>query len=297
MSDRYDIAIIGTGPAGLSAAINAKTRNKKIIIFGSDELSIKVKKAERVNNYLGLINVTGEEMKNTFKKHIDSHGIEITKERINAIYNLGKYYVLEAGSKSYESTAIILATGVDFGKPFKGEKEYLGRGVGYCATCDGPLYKDKIVTIIGYNKEAIEDTRYMAEIASSVYYIPMSKDELDFDEENIHVIKDTVTEIVGENYVTEIILKNQRMKTDGVFILRETVASDVLVPGLKVDGPHVETNNLMETNLKGCFVAGDIAGKPYQYIKAAGNGLVASFSAVNYLAKVQEDEKKKVTTK
>ena len=136
MSNRYDIAIVGTGPAGLSAAINAKIRNKNIILFGTRNLSNKVMKAPKINNYLGLPKVTGEELKDTFLNHIDDMNIEITEERINNIYAMGTYFNLMANDKIYEASTVILATGVEFTAPLKGELEYLGRGVGYCATCD-----------------------------------------------------------------------------------------------------------------------------------------------------------------
>ena len=152
MSERYDLAIIGSGPAGLSAALNARIRKKGFIIFGTKELSGKLTKAEKINNYLGFYGKGGKEIRDEFMNHLESMDIKITEEKINNIYAMGDYYSLMSNDKIYEASAVILATGVNFGKPFKGEEEYLGKGVGYCATCDAPLYKDKVVTIIAYNK-------------------------------------------------------------------------------------------------------------------------------------------------
>ena len=145
--ERYDIAIVGSGPAGLSAALNAKIRNKKFIIFGNKELSHKLSKAPKINIYLGFYGVNGADVK-------DKLGIEITEERVNNIYAMGDYFALMVNEKMYEATTVILATGMEYTKPIKGEEELIGKGVGYCATCDAPLYKGKTVTIIGYNKEA-----------------------------------------------------------------------------------------------------------------------------------------------
>jgi thioredoxin reductase (NADPH) len=270
MNKRYDIAIIGSGPAGLSAALNAKIRNKDFIIFGSKELSNKLVKAHKINNYLGFYEKSGSEIKNEFENHLNSMGINITEERINNIYSMGEYFAVMANEKIYEATSIILATGVNFGKPFSGEEKYLGKGVGYCATCDAPLYKDKVVTIIAYNKHDEAEANFIATIASKVYYIPMYKEAVEVDE-LIEIIKDTPVEISGEVFVDKLILKNSEIKTDGIFILRDSISPGQLVPGL------------MKTNLEGCFAAGDIVGTPYQYIKAAGEGNIAALSAVAYL--------------
>lgn len=284
MSERYDIAIIGSGVAGLSAALNAKIRNKSFIIFGTKDMSTKLIKAPSVNNYLGFPGVSGYELRDEFAKHLDSMGIAITEERINNIYAMGDYYALMANEKMFEAKTVILATGVNFGKPFKGENELLGKGVGYCATCDAPLYKNKTVTIIAYNKHEEQEANYVSELASKVYYIPMYKDEMNLNP-NIEVIKDIPLEIHGDSHVNKLTLRNQELSTDAVFILRESVSPAQLVPGLKISENHIEVDRLMKTNLEGCFAAGDVVGAPYQYIKAAGEGNIASLSAISYLDK------------
>ena len=140
---RYDIAIVGTGPAGLSAAINAKIRNKNIIVFGNENLSNKLTKAPSIDNYLGFYDISGVDLKDKFLEHVKSLDIEICEKRINNIYSMGDYFALMSSDSMYEATTVILATGVEYGKPIKGEEEFLGKGVGYCATCDAPLYRDK----------------------------------------------------------------------------------------------------------------------------------------------------------
>lgn len=282
MCERYDIAIIGSGPAGLSAALNAKIRKKNFIIFGSKEISTKLTRAEKINNYLGFYGKSGAEIRDEFINHLKAMEISITEERINNIYSMGEHFALMANEKMYEATSVILATGVNFGKPFKGEEKFLGKGVGYCATCDAPLYKNKVVTIIAYQKKEEAEANFLATIASKVYYIPMYKEEVEIDPA-IQVINDTLVEIVGDDRVNKLILKNQEIETDGVFILRESVSPGQLVPGLKMDGNHVEVDRKMATNLEGCFAAGDIVGVPYQYIKSAGEGNIAALSAVAYV--------------
>lgn len=282
LDNRYDIAIVGSGPAGLSAAINAKIRNKKIILFGSKDFSAKLIKAPKINNYLGFHNISGSDLKKEFQRHIKSMDISITNERINSIYAMGDYFALMVNEKMYEATTVILATGVEYTKPLKGEEEFLGKGVGYCATCDAPLYKGKTVTIIGYNHEGEEDANYVSELAAKTYYVPMYNSKYKLND-NIEIVKDKPIEIQGEGFVNKLILKDRELETDGLFILKDSVPPGQLVPGLEVEDGHIKVNRLMRTNIEGCFAAGDCIGKPYQYIKAAGEGQVAALNAVTYI--------------
>lgn len=282
MSDRYDIAIVGSGPAGLSAAINAKIRNKNVIVFGSKDLSSKLTKAPQINNYLGFFDVSGGDLKDKFQMHIETMGINIINERINAIYAMGEYFTLMVNEKMYEANSIILATGVEYTKPLNGEEEFLGRGVGYCATCDAPLYKGKTVTIIGYNQEGEEDANFVSELAAKTYYVPMYKGNYNL-RESINIVEDRPLEIQGEGFVTKLVLKNREIETDGVFILKDSVPPGQLVPGLEIENGHIKVDRTMRTNIEGCFASGDCIGRPYQYMKAAGEGQIASLSAVSYL--------------
>ncbi|WP_346916472.1 NAD(P)/FAD-dependent oxidoreductase [Clostridium sp.] len=282
MSERYDIAIVGSGPAGISAALNAKIRNKSFVIFGSDELSNKLVKAHEINNYLGFYGKSGKEIQEVFSNHLRAMDIKITEEKINNIYAMGDYFALMVNDKMYEATSVILATGIQYGKLFPGEEKLLGKGVGYCATCDAPLYKNKVVTIIAYSKKEEEEANFIATLASKVYYIPMYKEFVNV-HASIEVVNDTPIEIIGEDKVEKLVLKNKEIITDGLFILRDSISPGQLVPGLKIVDNHVEVDRQMQTNLKGCFAAGDIVGRPYQYIKSAGEGNVAALSAVSYV--------------
>lgn len=287
MSDRYDIAIVGSGPAGLSAALNAKIRKKKFIIFGNKELTSKLAKAHEINNYLGFYKKSGKELQEEFSNHIKEMDISITEEKINNIYAMGDYFALMVNEKMYEATSVIIATGVEYGKLFDGEERLLGKGVGYCATCDAPLYKDKVVTIVSYNKHEEEEANFIASIASKVYYIPMYKEEVEVDS-SIEIIRDVPVSILGEEKVNKLKLKNSEIDTDGIFILRDSISPGQLVPGLKITDNHIEVDRLMATSIKGCFAAGDVVGKPYQYIKSAGEGNIAALSAVSYVDSISK---------
>ncbi|MBU3219768.1 NAD(P)/FAD-dependent oxidoreductase [Clostridium algidicarnis] len=282
MMQRYDIAIIGSGPAGLSAAINAKIRNKNIIIFGYEDFSSKLIKAPKINNYLGFHDISGLELKEKFKEHIESMNIEITYERVNNIYAMGEYFSIMVNETIYEAKSVIVATGIEYTKPLKGEEEFLGKGVGYCATCDAPLYRNKVVTVIGYNKEAEEEANYVSELASKLYYIPMYKANYEL-RDGIEIVEDRPIDIIGKDRVEKLILSSRQLETDGLFILKDSISPAQLVPGLLMEEGHIKVDRTMKTNIEGCFAAGDCIGRPYQYIKASGEGLIAALSAVSYV--------------
>lgn len=289
---RYDIAIIGTGPAGISAAITAKLRNKNIILFGNKDLSVKINKAHSIKNYTGLPNVTGEELATAFENHLNDLDIEITEKRVNAVYSMGEYFALQVGKEMIESKSLIIATGVTASKTLENEDEFLGRGVSYCATCDAHFCKGKDVAVIAYTKEAEEDALFLSEVCSSIKYFPLYdiSNEIFDKYGNIQIIKDKPIGFAGNMKAEKIICENSSYDAFSTFVVRNNISADKLVPGLKTDGTHIIVDLQMETNIKGLFACGDIAGKPYQYIKSAGQGNVAALSAVAYLANKSKGE-------
>ena len=280
--ERYDIAIIGTGPAGLSAAITAKIRNKKILLIGNPNFSDKVQKAHQIQNYLGLPAISGKDLAKAFENHINSMDITITEGKVNAVYPMGSYFGLQVSQDIYEAETVIVATGIVTGKAFKGENELLGRGVSYCATCDAPLYRNKTVAVIGYSPKEESEAEFLAEVCEKVLYIPMYKEETKLSDK-VTIINEKPTAVIGENKVKSLQTEKNNYEVDGIFILRDSIPPSQLVSGLEIKDNHILVNSQMETNIKGCFACGDIVGRPYQYIKAAGQGNIASLSAVAYL--------------
>ena len=289
---RYDIAIIGTGPAGISAAITAKLRNKNIILFGNKDLSDKINKAHSIKNYTGLPNVTGEELATALKNHLNDLDIEITEKRVNAVYSMGEYFALQVGKEMIESKSLIIATGVTALKTLENVYEFLGRGVSYCATCDAHFCKGKDVAVIAYTKEAEEDALFLSEVCSSIKYFPLYdiSNEIFDKYGNIQIIKDKPIGFAGNMKAEKIICENSSYDAFSTFVVRNNISADKLVPGLKTDGTHIIVDLQMETNIKGLFACGDIAGKPYQYIKSAGQGNIAALSAIAYLANKSKGE-------
>lgn len=285
--ERADIAIIGTGPAGISAAITSVIRNKKIILLGKKDLSQKMQKAEEIRNYPGFPKISGRDLAHAMTEHLESLNIEIMERQVTQVYAMGKYFSLqlagkESGTDMAEADAVILATGVMPGKLLPGEEELLGNGLSYCATCDAPLYKGRRVAVIGYSPKEEEEAAFLGEVASQVIYIPVYKGE-PRKMKNVEVVR-AVPKAVKKDGAERIIETDREpVVTEGIFILRDSVSPGQLVPGLEMDGPHVKTDRSMKTNLPGLFACGDIAGLPYQYIKSAGEGNIAALSAVSYL--------------
>ena len=279
---RYDSIIIGSGPAGLSAAINLKTYNKNFLWFGNAQMSEKVQKAEKVVNYPGMPELTGLELAEAFVAHKESQGLVIEDKIVSSIYDMGGYYAVMAENQFYETESIVMATGVVAANQYPGEAEFVGRGVSYCATCDGALYKGKTIAVVSTAKRFEHEVEFLADLAEKVYFFPFYKD-CEIDKGNVEFIKKSIKEVKGGFRVEEISLGEESIQVDGVFIMRNAIAPTTLLNGLEVADGHIVVNRQMETNLRGVYAAGDCTGKPYQYAKAVGEGNVAAHSVIEYL--------------
>lgn len=284
--ERYDLVVLGCGPAGLSAAINATIRNKKVIVIGSDICSPPLYKAQKINNYLGIPESSGEELLQKFMNHAIMMNIEIISTKATVINEADDGYSILVGDDVVSTRALIIATGIPYRATLPREDLFLGKGLGYCATCDGPIYKDKDVLIIGHSNEAETEAKFMAEICSKVYYLPLYKvtEELD---QKIEIVDAKPAAIVGTEYVEGLELKDGKIiKVEGIFVLGGETAPDRLVPGLEINNNHIAVNRNQETNLPGVFAAGDCTGPPYQVAKSVGEGQVAGLNASKYLTKL-----------
>lgn len=277
-----DCVIIGTGAAGVSAALTLKALNKNFIWLGNKELSIKIRSAEKIKNFAGLPSVSGAEMQSAFLKQIKAEGIEITEGKVNGVYPVDGGYSVTCGQQVYEGKTVIIATGVEAVKPIKGEVEFLGRGVSYCAVCDGFLYKGKDIAVAIDSDEEESEVRLLAGYARTVRLFRLKKCG-EIKGENIINEEGVITEIKGDMRARAVTCGGREIAVDGVFMLKQSVGADKIVHGLKADGGHVVVDRNCATNLAGVFAAGDITGRPYQYAKAVGEGNVAAYSVNSYL--------------
>lgn len=280
----FDTAIIGAGPAGISAALTLKSLKKEIILFGSAQLSRKIRVAEQIRNYPGLSMVTGKEMQEAFQTQLWGMDIAVTEKTVTGIYNMGTHYSILCNQDIFDAKTVILCTGVESVKPIEGELEFVGRGVSYCATCDGALYKGKKIAVLCTDKELEHEIRYLAELASEVLLIPMYKNP-QVEGDNIQITRKMPTAIRGGMKANALVFGEEAVPVDGIFMLKQAVTPSVLLYGLETEEGHITVDRACRTNLPGCFAAGDCTGRPYQYVKAAGEGNVAAHSAAEYLGK------------
>ena len=279
----FDTAIIGTGPAGISAALTLQALKKNIILFGSQKLSQKIRVAEQIRNYPGLPSVSGMQMQEAFALQLQQMEISITEKTVTGIYNMGTHYGILCDQEMFEAKTVIMATGVEAVKPIPGELEFVGRGVSYCATCDGFLYKGKTIGVLCTTKDLEHEIEYLASLAEKVYLIPLYKD-VQVKAENVEIIQKKPSAIAGGMKAEKMVFADRGIAVDGIFMLKQAVAPSVLLYGLEIADGHIMVDRACKTNLPGCFAAGDCTGRPYQYVKAAGEGNVAAHSAVEYLA-------------
>ena len=279
----YDSIIIGTGPAGVSAALNLKIHEKNFIWIGSANLSEKIRRAERISNYPGFPDATGGALNAAFLDHVRAMDIEITEAMVNAIMPMGDRYALMAGPDFYEAKTLILATGVSPSAVMPGEAEYLGRGVSYCATCDGGLYRGRTIAALCGSARFEHEVKFLCGLAGKVYFFPYYKNP-GVAGDNVVSPEGRPVAVEGGERVTALKLNTgETLPVDGVFCLREAIALNTLLPGLAAQGGHIAVDRTMATNLPGVYAAGDCTGRPYQYAKAVGEGNVAAHSVIEYL--------------
>ena len=277
---KYDIIVLGSGPAGLSAAVTARGRNKSVLVIGNRWQDSPLARAERVDNYLGMPGMTGMEMLEAFQRHAQEMGVEMVTGKVLSIMEWEGFH-LTVGSQLYQGSALILAPGVVRQAKFPGEETYLGRGVSYCATCDGMLYRNKPVAVVGRSKDAPHEAAYLKSLGCQVVYVaPKRPDQL---EEDIPFLQAAKLAVKGEQTVTALEADGADIPVNGVFILREAVAPGDLLPGLTLEKGAIQVDRSMATSVPGVFAAGDATGAPLQVSKAVGEGLIAALSACEYL--------------
>lgn len=284
----YDVIVLGCGPAGLSAAVAARSRNKSVLVIGNPMEDSPLARAERVDNYLGLPGLTGLELLQVMKKHAGDMGAQMVTGRVASLMAWNGSFALTVGSDVYQGGALVLAPGVVRAAKYPGEEALLGRGVSYCATCDGMLYRGREVMVVGRTKDAPEEANFLHSIGCRVTYVSRERPE-HLRPEIVH-LPGTKLEVAGENKVSALVVDGVEHPCDGVFILRQAVAPSDLLPGLAVADGSIVVDRAMQTNLEGVFAAGDCTGQPWQVSKAVGEGLIAGERAAEYL-----DNKQKTT--
>lgn len=279
----YDIIIVGFGPAGISAGLNASIRRKKVLIIGKKSKALE--KSPSIKNYLGFNDIKGSDLYNNFTNHIKNYPVEILDKKIKAVYAMGEYFSVDLGEKMLTSKACIVAAGVDMGKSIEGEDKFFAKGISYCATCDASLYKGKKVVLLGMNDEAIEEANFINKMASQTIFVNPNKKDVKLDD-GIEIINKKPEKFTGKLRAESLILEDgQELVADGFFIIKNSSKPESLVPSVEIEDGHIKVNYDMSTNIKGLFACGDITGRPYQINKAAGQGQIAGLNAASFISK------------
>jgi len=284
LDNTYDIVVIGGGAAGASAAINAYARRCSVLILEAEAPFARMRRQPHaVNNYLGLPGVSSPELADAFERHLTALGIPTVIERAYQVIPGEDGFEILTDRNQYRSHALILCSGAVRAAGIAGEQALVGRGVSYCATCDGLLFSDRRVIVVGYYTEAEHDALTLSRIASQVRYLPLYGEPVLPLGEGIEVISGRPEQVVGEDRVTALRVSGQDLETDGIFIIRPSVPPASLVPGLELENGYVRVDRAQATNIPGVWAAGDITGPPMQYAKSAGEGQVAALSAERWL--------------
>lgn len=310
----FDTIILGSGPAGFSAAIYAARGNLKTAIIDINMFGGQPSNYLEIENYPGFSLIGGFELMEKFEEHADRFGVEkFPMTEIEKVNLNGEIKTIETNDTIFKANSVIIATGASALKlNIKGEEEFKGRGVSYCAICDGAFYKDKTVAVIGGGNSALEEAIYLTKFAKKVYVIHR-RDEFRADKivqertrnnEKIEFILNTVpVEIQGNNSVENIILENTQnneqsvLKVDGVFPYIGFKPNTDMFSGQLQQNTQgfIETDSNMQTSLEGVYAAGDVRNTPLrQVITAAADGAVAACSAAKYIERIKEQEKVQV---
>ncbi len=310
LKDRYDVVIVGAGPAGLTAAIYTRRSLLSTLIIEKSVPGGQAGTTNKIENYPGFIEpVGGTELMERMEEQAKKFGAEIHFDEIETIEDKGaeKTIKLKESGKTITTKAIIIATGADSRRiNVPGEKELKGRGVSYCATCDGPLFKDKDIVIVGGGNSAVEEGLFLLRYVKSITYI---QDLPDLTAEKIIAEKikkadnvtfnfgHLVTAFKGTNKLESVEFKDTKtgeikeVKAEGAFIYIGMVPNTNFVKDIvKLDKyGYIETNDLLETNIKGIFAAGDVRSKMLRQVATAvGDGALAAVSAEKYIDKLEE---------
>ncbi|MHC0037814.1 thioredoxin-disulfide reductase [Pseudoneobacillus sp. C159] len=309
----YDVIIAGAGPAGMTAAVYTSRANLSTLMLERGIPGGQMANTEEVENYPGYDHILGPDLSTKMFEHAKKFGAEYAYGDIKEIIDGKEYKTVIAGSKQYKARAIIISTGAEYKKiGVPGEKDLGGRGVSYCAVCDGAFFKGKELVVVGGGDSAVEEGVYLTRFASKVTIVhrrdqlraqkilqdrAFANDKVDF------IWNHTVKQINDENgkvgsltLVSTVTGEEQEFKADGVFIYvgMLPLSKPFESLGITNENGYIETNEVMETKVPGIFAAGDIREKTLrQIVTATGDGSIAASSAQHYIEELLEELKNK----
>lgn len=285
----YDVIIVGAGPAGISTSLYTIRRNLKTLIIYKEKSALE--KSTKIENYYGFENgINGEELYKIGIRQAQNIGAEVIKDEVTNIkidYLNEKEYTfkVETLNNEFKAKSVILATGNKKNKPnIKNMDKYEGKGISYCAICDGFFYRNKNVAVIGNGDYAIAEAKDLQNIAKSITILTNGRQAPEYRAENININTKEIDQIEGENKVEEIdFVDNTKMKIDGIFIAQGVAGSTEFAKkiGAKINNDKIVVDENMETSIKGLFACGDCTGGLYQVSKAVYDGTKAGLAVLN----------------
>ena len=293
-----DIVVIGSGIAGLTAAIYLKRANANFVILESKSIGGQLNNLKEVENYPGFAKTSGENILKSLKDQIDQLGVKVQQGSVQTILKDPAGFKVVTDFESYLARCVIVASGISRNaSPLPGEKEFLGRGVSYCATCDGSFFKNDDVVVYGNNDVALEEALYLANIVKTLHFVvsgeSLSGEQSLIDKlsslENVHIINGkSITKIDGDMFgVSEVELSDgTKLNVHGVFPFTGTKSSMDFLANLKpmVNGNFIVTDDNMKTNIEGLYAIGDVRLKGLrQLVTAASDGAIAALEANKFV--------------
>ena len=294
----YDLIIIGSGPAGMNACLYATRSNLSTLVLEKNYPGGKIVKTDKIENYLGTESISGPDLALSMFKHSYSYGGIYEQGNVLDIIDCGTYKEVVLEDKKYKCYAVILAIGTSERKiGILGEEKFYGKGVSYCAVCDGPLYKNTQMVVIGSSTHALEECNYLSQFASKVYLI--TKKENITEEQILHnkkievILNSEVTSINGNEYVDSVTIKNNdgemKIHTSIVFPLLGSSPDSLIAKRLNVanDKNYIVVNQKQETAIPGIYAAGDCTnGTLKQIVSASADGAIAAMEAYRYIKNI-----------
>ena len=293
----YDLIILGGGPTAIGCAIYAARFALDVLVIGKIFGGL-IATTHLVENYPGITSTSGQGLMEMFKDHMNSLHIPYITDEIRSIEKADDYFILHSFFQKFKALSVVIATGSERKKlGLPGEEDFAGRGVSYCATCDGPFYKDKTVCVVGGSDSAAKEALFLSQNVKKVYIIyrgeeiraePINKKRVE-ENNKIEIIYNTnIVEIKGDNTVKSVIFDNgTEFEVDGVFIEVGSIPNSDLAKRISVktnEKDEIIINRKSETNIPGIFAAGDVADAPFkQAITGVAEGVVAAYSAFDYI--------------
>ncbi len=299
----WDLIVLGGGPTAIGCAIYAARFALDVLIIGKTFGGL-IATTHLVENYPAITTISGQGLMDMFRDHMDSLEIPYISDEIKNIEKENHHFLLHSYFQKFKAASVVIATGSERRKlGIPGEEEFTGRGVSYCATCDGPFYKDKVVCVIGGSDSAAKEALFLAQNCAKVYIIyrrdeiraePINKKRVLENEKIKMIYKTNIVEIKGDQQVKAVIFDNgKEFEVDGVFIEIGSIPNTDLAKKIGVnlnEKGEIIINRKSETNIPGIYAAGDVADAPFkQAITGVAEGVIAAYSAFEYLKNIKID--------